>query len=327
MAAAVSSQEMALYLTGCTQEQRDQFNEMLQQINSQASSLNMGTTLVHSGVTKNTKRKGKLTKADLASIGPPKRPLNSWMGYRNFYISLMLGVPQKCVSKTMTLLWSNDPFKAKWALLSKAYSVARGTRAKIDVPLSGFFALCAPLVGIIPPQDYLGMLGWQMTAPRPGENTPCLLRIFTPNFDQFSQHIKYTTLTVDDLVKTCYAAGYVVAEDDSSPGMSAQGSLTMVSKPATTAAAAPKASKPTPAPLGRKMLAKATAALEQTGTAYPYNDHFDPTTQFDVSFNPAAVDTAVEDGGLWNAFTPTAQSGENVLADDVIWSDFIDSEM
>lgn len=132
---------------------------------------------------------------------------------------------------------------------------------------------------------------------------------------------------MDDLVKTCYAAGYVVADDDSSPGMSAQGSLTMVSKPATTAVAAPKASKPTPAPLGRKMLAKATAALEQTGTAYPYNDHFDPTTQFDVSFNPAAVDTAVEDGGLWNAFTPTAQSGENVLADDVIWSDFIDSEM
>nr|ADU79052.1 mating type 1-1 protein [Zymoseptoria tritici] len=178
MAAAVSPQEMALYLTGCTQEQRDQFNEMLQQINSQASSLNMGTTLVHSGVTKNTKRKGKLTKADLASIGPPKRPLNSWMGFRNFYIPLMLGVPQKCVSKTMTMLWSNDLFKAKWALLSKAYSVARGTRSKIDVPLSGFFALCAPLVGVIPPQDYLGMLGWQMTAPRPGETVSFVILNF-----------------------------------------------------------------------------------------------------------------------------------------------------
>nr|AAO49357.1 MAT-1 protein [Zymoseptoria passerinii] len=296
-------------------------------ISNHASSVGMGTTLVHSGVTKNSKKPRKQTKADLASLEPPKRPLNAWMGFRNFYLKVLEGLAQKDISKTMTVFWANDPFKSKWALLSKAYSVARGTRAKIDAPLGGFFSLCAPLVGIISPQDYLDMMGWQLSPPKPGENVSFLMSSFLATKTDSSDldavphpHLHPKARGLPRILpehqlhrgrsrQGLYAAGYVVPNDDTSPSMSAQGSLTMVSKPAVTSVSAPKVSKPTPAPLGRKILAQATSALEQSGAVYPYNNVFNPTTQFDVSFDPAAVDTAVEDGGRWNAFTPMAQSG------------------
>jgi hypothetical protein len=39
-------------------------------------------------------------------------------------------------------------------ILAKAYSIVRGSRENEDVPLDGFFEVCAPLIGIIPPSEY-----------------------------------------------------------------------------------------------------------------------------------------------------------------------------
>ena len=47
-------------------------------------------------------------------------------------------------------------------MLAKAYSILRGNREKEDVPLDEFFKICAPLIGVIPPDEYQQRMGWQL---------------------------------------------------------------------------------------------------------------------------------------------------------------------
>ena len=39
-------------------------------------------------------------------------------------------------------------------MLARAYSIMRGSRENKDAPLGGFFEICAPLIGVIPPEEY-----------------------------------------------------------------------------------------------------------------------------------------------------------------------------
>lgn len=50
-------------------------------------------------------------------------------------------------------------------MLAKAYSVLRGSREKEEVPLDDFFLICAPLIGVIPPNQYQQLMGWTMSPP------------------------------------------------------------------------------------------------------------------------------------------------------------------
>lgn len=58
--------------------------------------------------------------------------------------------------------WHEDPFDAKWVMLAKAYSILRGSREKEEVPLDTFFALCAPIIGVVSPEQYQQVMGWQL---------------------------------------------------------------------------------------------------------------------------------------------------------------------
>jgi hypothetical protein len=58
---------------------------------------------------------------------------------------------------------------ARRAILAKAYSTVRGTKEKKDAPLDEFFAICAPLIGVIPPEYYLESMGWVMVPPQHGD--------------------------------------------------------------------------------------------------------------------------------------------------------------
>nr|ABK91356.1 putative mating type 1-1-1 protein [Dothistroma septosporum] len=380
--------EFRTFLEGCDEAMASQIIDVLQQagrhtVPSTASDM----TARRSAVAKTEKKQRKKTKSDPLALGP-KRPLNSWMAFRKFYNAMLRGHTQKAISKALTILWRADPFEAKWAILAKAYSVLRGCREKKDAPLDTFFVFCAPLIGVIPPEEYLQWMGWQMGPPLEGdlEKTPQLLRTFTPNLDTFPEKYTMTTLSVDDLVNHCYTLGYVVASNDGSPNASTQGSLTMVSKPTaittndkdetthmtsfaqtnTTLAfttdtpsssmneasqhgffgqLADSPSPPTnnadPSPLmaapaaGQATLEQATRDLEQSGVEYPYNSLFDPTSQFEVSFNPAAPNTAVEDDGRWDAFDPNTLMAQNEPGEmgfspdemlNVRWEDFINDE-
>ena len=50
-------------------------------------------------------------------------------------------------------------------MLARAYSIVRGSREKEDAPLDQFLDICAPLIGIIPPQEYQAVMGWQLAPP------------------------------------------------------------------------------------------------------------------------------------------------------------------
>jgi hypothetical protein len=69
---------------------------------------------------------------------------------------------QKVKSKILTVLWKADPFEAKWSILAKSYSILRGNRDKEEVSLDKFLELCAPLIGVIPPDIYLSVMGWEL---------------------------------------------------------------------------------------------------------------------------------------------------------------------
>lgn len=62
------------------------------------------------------------------------------------------------------LLWQNDPSKANWSILAKAYSMIREHKAKDAAPLDVFLSLClsCPYIGVIPRDDYLSVMGWEI---------------------------------------------------------------------------------------------------------------------------------------------------------------------
>ena len=59
-------------------------------------------------------------------------------------------------------------------MLAKAYSILRGSREKEDVPLDGFFKICAPLIGVIPPEEYQQKMGWQLIPARADDEVSAL---------------------------------------------------------------------------------------------------------------------------------------------------------
>ena len=68
-------------------------------------------------------------------------------------------------------------------MLAKAYSIVRGNREKEDAPLDAFFELCAPLIGVIPPEEYTQRMGWELTPAKADdiEKMPQLTRLFIPD--------------------------------------------------------------------------------------------------------------------------------------------------
>lgn len=137
------------------------------------------------------------------------------------------------------------------AMLAKAYSIVRGTRNKEDVPLDGFFAVCAPMVGIIPPHLYPQMMGWQMGPPSPGdtvsnlrvgrsrncsnrylqEKTPQLTRLFVPNPSTLPEQYAATSLCVEDLVQHCCDTGYTISGNGTTTNVTAAGPSSIAVQP------------------------------------------------------------------------------------------------
>jgi hypothetical protein len=206
--------------------------------------------------------------------------------------------------------------------------VLRGSREKEDAPLDEFIRLCAPRIGVIPPDQYQQMMGWQIGPPKNGDQDklPQVIRLFAPDFDSFPEKFTTTNLSADNLVEYCIQAGYVKTGDNSTPHSGAQGALTMAVQPTalvTTLVTAPPAidgtvaiqdphgpdtllapygpmHEPMAVPAGQRSLTEATTAVTNDGV-YPFNTYFDPNAEFDFSFNPTA-ETNLEDGGRWDAY-------------------------
>ncbi|KAL4799420.1 mating-type protein MAT alpha 1-domain-containing protein [Aspergillus venezuelensis] len=132
-----------------------------------------------------------------------RRPLNSFIAFRSFYSTIFPEITQKSKSGILRFLWQNDPFKAKWTILAKAYSMVRDGH-DTEVSLESFLTLSADLIGILQPDRYLDAMGWELTLNDQQQYTMARVKNPTATEAQLS-----TNCSVDDLIKHCYATGYV----------------------------------------------------------------------------------------------------------------------
>lgn len=134
------------------------------------------------------------------------------------------------------------------------------------------------------------------------------MRLFVPDVANIPEKYTNTTLSVDDLVQYCYDTGYATRANNSVPNNNTSGALTMAVQPA-------------PLNEGENTLLNATQTLHDMNVAYPFHNVFDPTTNFDVTFNPVST----EEGGAWDAFDPNVM-GVGTENSDYDWSAFINDE-
>lgn len=184
---------------------------------------------------------------------------------------------------------------------------------------------------------------------------PQVARLFLPKIENFDDHYTTTTLSVDEVIEHCKRAGYLNDSTGLPEGSDAQCFLTMAVQLTTTiptfATGEVEARFPTIFPqtssthdvtlasmiadgmpftnapadaAGNQALAAATVAVTEAGV-YPYNNLFDPTTEFDVAFNPNARTDGLADGGLFDAYDLTT----NLSVDDVLnldWNQYVNDE-
>lgn len=119
-------------------------------------------------------------------------------------------MPQKVISGFLTHLWQADPTKAKWAILAKAYSEIRDKIGKKRAPLPPFLAINAPFVGVIDPDDYLRILGWELID-RDGQTI--LRRAARPDGAVYEISMITTNASVEDVISNSYHHGYINQEN------------------------------------------------------------------------------------------------------------------
>lgn len=141
---------------------------------------------------------------------------------------MFTSLQQKDISGFLTYLWQADPFKAKWSILAKAYSIIRDTKGKENAPLDSFLAISVPYIGVIPPGEYLAMLGWKVWTDDHGQTT--LTRDSQADTTTFDQDLLITNLSVNDIIRHSYHSGYI-SSDEGMISVSNESTMTM----ATTA--------------------------------------------------------------------------------------------
>ncbi len=121
---------------------------------------------------------------------------------------LFTHLQQKDISGFLTYLWQTDPFKAKWSILAKAYSVIRDHEGKEKAPLDGFLSINADFIGVVDPESYLAKLGWQISVDGDGQIVLC--REFEVDINSLGGHLLTTNASVNDVVRNSYLHAYIV---------------------------------------------------------------------------------------------------------------------
>ena len=113
---------------------------------------------------------------------------------------------QKEISGFLTILWQNDPFKAKWSILAKSYSLIRDSQGKANAPLEKFLAINGPLIGIIEPAYYLEALSWEVAVDEDGQT------VMRRHGNSIDQHLLITNVSVNDVIRNSYDQGYFTGD-------------------------------------------------------------------------------------------------------------------
>ena len=150
--------------------------------------------------------------------------LNQFSGY---YSPIFATFQQKEISGILTILWQDDPSKAKWSILAKGYSIIRDSKGKGNTPLDIFLAINGPFIGVIAPDDYLGTLGWSMIMGEAGQ--VCVRRVAGFKLAPLDQKLLTSTMSVDDIIQHSIDHGFISENGASLTMPSHQASLTMAS--------------------------------------------------------------------------------------------------
>lgn len=125
-----------------------------------------------------------------------------------YYYRLFTGVQQSYASTNLNTLWQQDPFKAKWAVLAKTYSLIKNRVGKRKAPLNTFLQLTCRKMGIIAVADYLKILGWDMTHEG---GLLVVSRVALPDLAAFHPSILNCSLNHIDLLQFVLNKGYLSA--------------------------------------------------------------------------------------------------------------------
>ena len=119
-----------------------------------------------------------------------------------YYSPVFASFQQKEISGFLTKMWHADPFKAKWSILAKSWSVIRDNKGKDQAPLTGFLTIAAPLMGVLEPDQYLQTMGWDTFITEDGH--PIIQR----NDKPIDERLFTTNLSVNDVIRHSYHQGY-----------------------------------------------------------------------------------------------------------------------
>ena len=103
-------------------------------------------------------------------------------------------------------MWQNDPFKAKWSILAKSYSLIRDSQGKANASLEKFLAINGPLIGVIEPAQYLQALSWEITADKGGQT------VIRRHENSIDEQLFITNVSVNDVIRNSYNAGYFTGD-------------------------------------------------------------------------------------------------------------------
>ena len=123
-----------------------------------------------------------------------------------YYSTIFLTFQQKEISGFLTVLWQNDPFKAKWSILAKSYSLIRDSQGKANAPLEKFLAINGPFIGVIEPAQYLEALSWEIAVDEDGQT---IMRRYGNSIDE---QLFITNVSVNDVIRNSYDQGYFTGD-------------------------------------------------------------------------------------------------------------------
>ncbi len=124
-----------------------------------------------------------------------------------YYAGAFASLPQKDISGLLRCFWKEDPFKAKWTLIAKAYSVIRDKLGLQTHRLDIFLIVNAPFLGIIPAKDYMKLLGWELKQDDDGHAV--IVRSFVPDMSTFGGPITRMDQTVQEIIQHSFEQGYI----------------------------------------------------------------------------------------------------------------------
>jgi hypothetical protein len=134
-----------------------------------------------------------------------------------FYAQVFPGLTQKVKSGLLRSMWAGETRKIFFALLAQAYTNLRDNHAAV-VQLDKFLAAVTGQLPVVPANQYLRKMGWEVVKGADGELS--LMR--STSFDAGAVEAEYpssTNVSAQDLVNTCYDSGLVPRSSRVDPKM------------------------------------------------------------------------------------------------------------